>query len=289
MPKVSVIMPACNAQEFISEAISSILEQSFSDFELLIWDDGSTDSTASICDRWSSQDPRIGFFQSANRGISATLNALLDNASGEFIARMDSDDICYPNRLAVQLAYFKENSALGVLGSRIQLFGATTGCWHYRQTHQETEALALLGNTPLCHPSWMVRRELYTTCRYSSELDYMEDYHWLACILSETDSQMYATQEPLMKYRVHADNLSVQHAHTQAKLRKRVLSELWTRSGIEYSQNDIDVFCDALLTGKSSVASDIVRQSAERVLPQLNNLNPFTAGEVARRLHRHKQ
>ncbi|WP_218310831.1 glycosyltransferase family 2 protein [Alteromonas antoniana] len=288
MPQVSVIMPAYNAQAFISEAVSSVLAQSFRDFELLIWDDGSTDQTVSLCEKWAEEDSRVRVFVSANRGVAHTLNTLLNETSGEFIARMDSDDICYANRLAVQLDYFSNNKALGVLGSKVDLFGATTGCWHYRQTHKQTQALAMLGNTPLCHPSWMVRRDLYAAYRYSPDLEYMEDYGWLARILSETGWQMYATQESLMKYRVHADNVSIHHACKQAELRKRVLTSLWTHSGIIHSQADIDVFCDTLLTGKSYADPDALVESVERIAPQLEKLNSCTASEVASRLKRHQ-
>ena len=108
MPKVSVVMPAYNAEKYIREAIDSVLAQTFTDFEFIILDDGSTDATAAIIQSY--EDDRIRFCPNErNMGVAATLNRALKLAQGEYIARMDADDVSYKNRLEMQLDFIKKS------------------------------------------------------------------------------------------------------------------------------------------------------------------------------------
>src|SRR4051812_37828652 len=102
-PMVTILMPAYNASKYISEAISSVLQQSFSDFELLVIDDGSADETASIIRQFT--DPRIHYLHQHHQGIAYALNKGLREAKGRFIARFDADDVCMPSRLARQVNF----------------------------------------------------------------------------------------------------------------------------------------------------------------------------------------
>ena len=121
MPKISVIMPARNAEQYIREAIDSILGQTFADFEFLILDDGSTDATAEIVQ--CCRDERIRFCPNGrNMGVAATLNRGLALAGGEYIARMDADDISLPKRFEKQAAYLNAHRDVAVLGSDLELF-----------------------------------------------------------------------------------------------------------------------------------------------------------------------
>ena len=116
MPKISVIMPAYNAERYIREAIDSILRQTWSDFELIIIDDGSTDSTAAIIAGYT--DNRIRFCPNAqNMGVAATLNRGLELACGAYVARMDADDISLPERFAKQAAYLDAHPNVTVWNS----------------------------------------------------------------------------------------------------------------------------------------------------------------------------
>ena len=99
-PKVTVLMPAYNAERYIADAIRSVLEQTFTDFELLIVNDGSTDDTAKVIA--SFKDPRVMLLSQQNKGVSAALNLGLSHARAPYVARFDADDICYPDRLKIQ-------------------------------------------------------------------------------------------------------------------------------------------------------------------------------------------
>src|SRR5690349_16134151 len=96
---ISVLMPVYNGAAYIAEAVQSVLDQTFTDFQLIIVDDGSTDNTVRIISTF--YDPRIVVLQQPHAGIAAALNHGIENARGKYIARFDADDICYPNRLAI--------------------------------------------------------------------------------------------------------------------------------------------------------------------------------------------
>ena len=124
-PLVTILMPVHNGAEFLTEAIDSMLRQSLKDFEFLIVDDASTDSSASIVQGYS--DPRIRLIQSPERlKLSGALNLGLDQAQGRYIARMDADDISLPKRLERQVKFLEENPDIGLCGSWIRYFGALT-------------------------------------------------------------------------------------------------------------------------------------------------------------------
>jgi glycosyltransferase involved in cell wall biosynthesis len=116
-PRVSVLMTIYNSENYLAEAIESILAQTYSDFEFLIIDDASTDRSPQILTEFALRDPRIQHeILPKNRGIGANRNTLLQRAVGEYIAIMDSDDISIPERLALQIAYLDEHRECAVVG-----------------------------------------------------------------------------------------------------------------------------------------------------------------------------
>ena len=114
-PVISVLMPALNAEKYLTEAVQSVLLQSFTDFEFLICDDGSTDATARLLRNFAERDPRINYYSRPNRGFIFTLNELAAAARGEFFARMDADDASTPQRLENQLRFLENNPAVAAV------------------------------------------------------------------------------------------------------------------------------------------------------------------------------
>ena len=115
MPEISVLMSAYNAEKYIGEAIESVLSQTFTDFEFIIINDGSTDNTEEVVFQY--HDLRIKYYSLINQGISKSLNKGLNIAKGKYIAKLDADDVCYPNRFEIQHRYMEENPAYVVCGS----------------------------------------------------------------------------------------------------------------------------------------------------------------------------
>ncbi|MGI4789435.1 MAG: glycosyltransferase family 2 protein [Janthinobacterium lividum] len=174
-PRVTVLMPVYNAAAFLHEAIDSILSQTFTDFEFLIIDDGSTDNSAAIVRSYP--DPRIRFIQNErNLKLTATLNRGLDLARGDYIARMDADDISLPERLARQVAFLDTHPDVGIVGVWARAFGES----HFNIPHPadpERIRAKLLFDSALVHPSVLMRRSLLNahSLRYEP-LGHFEDY-----------------------------------------------------------------------------------------------------------------
>ena len=128
MPILSVLMPVYNVADFLDESISSILNQTFSDFEFFILDDSSTDTSLEIIRSYAKQDKRIKVLvNKENKGEAKSRNILLKNCKTEFAALMDADDISLKNRFQIQLDYLKKHPEVDILGAQLQLFWF----WHY--------------------------------------------------------------------------------------------------------------------------------------------------------------
>ena len=115
-PRVSVVMPVYNAEGFVEAAARSILDQTFTDLELIAVDDGSTDGSGAILDRLAAADPRLRIVRRPNTGVTGALNDGLAAARAPLIARMDADDVSAPTRLEKQLAYLDAHPDIGLLG-----------------------------------------------------------------------------------------------------------------------------------------------------------------------------
>ena len=116
IPAISVAMSVYNGEQFLAEAIDSVLAQTFRDFELLVLDDGSSDSTPTIIKAYAAKDARIRPIIRENRGLIASLNQLLDESRAPLVARMDTDDVCLPERFAQQIAFLNMHPDYGVVG-----------------------------------------------------------------------------------------------------------------------------------------------------------------------------
>ncbi len=221
-PKISVVMPAYNSGKYIAAAIESILAQTFGDFEFIIINDGSTDNTADVVRKYD--DARIVFVDNAeNRGLVAVLNQGLDMARGEYIARMDSDDISYPTRFARQIAYMDANPDCGVLGTAGQNFGADD---HVYYSPARVDMCELLRGVGFYHPSVMMRRDVLQkyNLRYDPACYLVEDHDLWARALMVT--QLHNIQEVLIKYRVHSSSVSVSNSTRQEENKKHVRERL---------------------------------------------------------------
>lgn len=194
-PRLTVLMSVYNGAPYLQESVESILRQSYRDFRFVVIDDGSTDESAAILTSY--RDPRVVFIPQENRGLAAALNRGLDEATGEFIARQDQDDISLPGRLAAQLRHMEEHPDVGLLGTRAQVVTADgSPKFVPRQaTHPTIVKWMLLFGNHLTHSSVMIRRRAienvgaYTT---DPERQPPEDYelwsriagHWEVANLS---------------------------------------------------------------------------------------------------------
>ena len=204
-PRVSVIMPVYNAARFLEEAVQSILCQKFSELELLIIDDGSTDESSTILDGIA--DDRVTVYRNErNHGIAATLNRGIAFARGEYIARMDADDISLPHRIEKQVAFLDSHPEISVVGVKCRLidaYGNDAGLWDSdSQTVSTSEICAMLPvSNCIAHPGIMIRKDVLTAFQYNTAHRHSQDYDlWLR--LSAAGHRLEKLDEVLLKYRV---------------------------------------------------------------------------------------
>jgi glycosyltransferase involved in cell wall biosynthesis len=199
-PKISVLMPVYNAGSFIKDSIQSLLNQTEKDFEILIVDDGCTDNTISKIGEFKDNRIRL-LVNEGNLGAAASMNKAISAASGQFLARMDADDLCVRQRFEVQLNVLNSNPTVDVIGSALKYFGASTHMERFPETHQGCKS-RLLFNVCFGHSSIMLRREVFEqpARRYDPALlQYSEDYDLYVRLV---DTYTFANlHKPLVRYR----------------------------------------------------------------------------------------
>jgi len=204
-PQVSVVLPVYNSERYLAAAVASILQQTFADFEVLAIDGGSSDRSLDILREFASRDPRVRVVKQEGKGLVGALNQGLAMARGEFLARMDADDIAHPERFARQVAFLRKNTAIAVVGSAMTLIDGDGR--RVRDIDYPVEpaavARALEDGSALAHPAVMMRREtVVRTGGYRPVLDFAEDYDlWLR--MSE-QAQLANLPDRLLSYRHHA-------------------------------------------------------------------------------------
>lgn len=230
-PLVSVLMPVYNGARYLREAVDSILDQTYLDFEFIIVDDGSVDDTAAILDSYD--DTRIVRLRNeTNLGIVPALNRGLSVVRGEYIARMDADDISLPQRLERQIAYMIAHPEVGVVGTWIRLVdvrGQVTGEWTFPVTHGLLRWMLCFGSC-LAHPSVMLRASVATSIGgYDESFANSEDRDlWLR---ASSITRLSNLPEILLLYRRHNDSVTArrrqqERRQTSARLSQRAISGL---------------------------------------------------------------
>lgn len=242
MPLISIILPVYNSEKYIYAAVQSMLDQTFTDFELIVINDASTDGTLDILRNFN--DPRIRLINNeTNLKVVKCLNRGIDLAKGEFIARMDADDISYPQRLEKQLAYLQSHPDIDLCATWVKVFGADDFI-HYPYEDHELIKTELLFLNIIRHPTIMFRRKPFIENKvYYNEL-YIncEDYGlWVELI----DRLKFATlQEVLLEYRIHEKNTSIPQSKNWNIIKRMnfmAYQVLLKRMGVEYSEDELEL------------------------------------------------
>jgi glycosyltransferase involved in cell wall biosynthesis len=218
IPQLSVVLPVYNAARFLRNALDSILDQDFSDFECVAINDGSTDESPSILEEYERRDVRLRVVHQPNLGLVDTLNRGIALSRAPLIARMDADDICLPGRFRTQMAYFRGRNDLGVLGGQIQLIdqgGQILRLVDYPAGGRELESFLCRGS-PVAHPAVVLRKAAVEQVGlYRRAYLHAEDYDlWLR--VHEAGYAIENVKFPLIGYRQHSGNVSVIHRRQQA-------------------------------------------------------------------------
>ena len=240
VPIVTVLMPVLNGTSHINEAIDSILNQSLRNFELLIIDDGSEDTTVKKIRSYN--DSRIHLILNhKNIGQSKTLNKGLDMARGKYIARMDQDDISMPNRLKKQVEFMEANSNVDVCGSWAKIAGDYDGVLEL-ETESEMIKMNLLTNKNLVHPAVMIRRRtlIINDLKYDPNFIVANDYDlWVRMFDYCTFANL---PEPLLEYRVHSDQSSKLIIEKNIHETNKVLQILLNKIGVQTNDSSLLIY-----------------------------------------------
>lgn len=202
LPVISVILPVYNGQDYLKAAIESVLSQSYRDFELIIIDDGSSDSSAAIIEKLS--DPRVRSFRQSNKGLPATLNRGISLARGKYIARQDQDDVCLPFRFEGQVNFLDANPNVGMVGTGAEIWVGNERTSRLLQHPADNESLkfGLLFDNHFVHSSIMIRRSVFDDVGcYAEDLSRQppEDYELWSRVMRKY--QLSNLPDVLMAYR----------------------------------------------------------------------------------------
>lgn len=233
---VSVVMSVHNDGPYVAHAVQSILDQTFRDFEFLIYDDGSTDDTPAILARF--QDPRLHIHRTPrNEGISSQVNRGLDAARGHYIARMDGDDLAEPGRFARQVAFMEENPRVGICGSQVLRFSekGTSHVWAFPLNHCDVQA-QLFFRGSFCNPSTILRREVLEAyhLRYDPTFPQAEDYLLWYRLLQVSEGANLP--EVLLRYRLSASQVTQARQEEKISCHKRLMQLMLRDLGFSGSQ-----------------------------------------------------
>jgi glycosyltransferase involved in cell wall biosynthesis len=241
MPLVTVLMPVYNGGCFLKQSIDSILCQTHRDFDLVIVDDGSTDVDTRRILQEALSDSRVRLLTHPERmGVARSLNQGLDLATGEFIARMDADDVSHPQRLEKQVEFMRRHPDVGLCGTAVECFGRVEGLRIINPVDPEEIKCRLLLSCPISHPTVMFRTASLQRyrLRYDEEFETGEDYElWIRCAMCFPIANLL---EPLLYYRIHFE----QDERNPARpvFLKKIIMALWNALDLSYSEEDVEGF-----------------------------------------------
>ena len=235
-PRVSVVLSVFNGEKFLKEALDSIVNQSFCEFEFIVIDDHSSDGTAGILDAYT--DRRIVRLRNdINRGPSYSFNRGLKIAQGEYVAKMDADDRSLPTRLAEQVAFLDLQESVGLVGAQVKLIdegGNILGEWQY-PTDPLLIHWALQFYNPICHPVVMYRRALVNQLGgYATNCRWAEDYDlWIRLSKKAEIAQLPLA---LLEYRLHGGQITQERfaemEKSAAAIVRQNINAFWNDPGI---------------------------------------------------------
>jgi glycosyl transferase family 2 len=214
-PTISAIMPVYNGEAFLAEAIDSILNQTFADFEFIIVDDGSTDKTPEILSGYACRDSRVRVYRQENKGVAHSVNLAASLATGRYIARMDSDDIALPTRFQLQFDFLESHPEVGVVGGAATVIAVDGRPLRLVQPPcSDSEIRAVINEWFTINATVMMRKEIVLAVSSRQQLRGAIDYDFLVRALERC--QFANLSEVVLQRRIHANQGSVKHLKKQA-------------------------------------------------------------------------
>ena len=241
VPLLSVIMPVYNAGDFVAQAIQSILDQTYGDFELIIINDGSTDKSKTVIK--SFDDGRIKYFENEkNSGIVFSRNRGLKLAKGEYVGMFDADDIAYPEKFKEQILFLEENKDFGMVGSWAKFIDEKgkrlPGSWKLKASPKMIPAIMLFKNYFL-QSAVLYRKECISKFSFRDGFDILEDY--LIWLEITRDYKAWNLQEYMVDYRIYGGGVTKKHSKEKLEKEKKVFWLQLMELGIDATGRELDL------------------------------------------------
>ncbi len=265
MKKISIVMPVYNGKEYIRESIESIISQTYPFWELIIVNDfGSNDGVVDIIKEYAQKDERIILVQNKKReGISESINIGLRLATGEYIARMDSDDISGPKRLETQLKYLEENTDIYLCGISPEYFGSKKLIWDL-----EKDPIQIKHNiffyTPCVHPTIMFRRVVLDTYKifYNKDFKATEDYDFFSRVVG-IGNITNIVDKSLFKYRYYSNNATNKNYNLGIVLYSKVMKNSFKKYlNLDFTDEEINLL-NPHISIKNTKGKDLIKKYLE--------------------------
>lgn len=263
LPLVSIILPAYNCEKYISEAVNSILQQVYDNFELIIVNDGSTDNTSSILASISDQRMKV-INNDGNKGLIYSLNRAIDESQGEYIARMDADDMATNDRIEKQVHWLLHHPNTAAVGTFIKIMhedSTEKGEWLLDRQTVSSDAIkkVMPKENCLAHPTMMMRADILKRYKYSASQKNIEDYDlWLRMLADGLVIEKIS--QPLLYYREHSTSVTSKYLRSQNPFlknyhcKKKFLSQRRTEKKWSHFESEVRkwMFRDRIMAfGKS--------------------------------------
>jgi len=281
---VSVLMPVYNAETYLREAIDSILNQTFSDFEFIIINDGSTDSSEAIIKSYT--DPRIRYYKNENNlKLIATLNKGLALAKGKYIVRMDADDISLPTRLEKQVAFMEKHPEVVACGTWVYSFGVEDCYIKYEAGHDDI-MFKMMYQCHFIHPSIIMRAHVVKsfTPQFDFRYAHAEDYDFFVRLGYR--HKLANIREVLLHYRTHEKSVSKEYKETQKLNSRIIIHQQFEHLGYPVSDQLIDDFTELNHHAYTKVKSTPlqVKQFLEHMLRANHHSHVFSKDFLEKKL-----
>lgn len=227
-PLVSVVMSVYNAQDYLNEAIESILNQSYENVEFIIVNDGSTDSSLNIIQSYMINDSRISLIDRKNKGLPFSLNEGINIAKGKYIARMDADDISLPTRIEEQVSFLDSHQNIGICGSWVEVFGGRTGFIKHPISHEEMK-MKMLFNVCFAHPTVMIRKDLFETKNIKYNVSYSNSQDYMLWSEIQSITCMANIPKILLRYRISEGSIGSLTDKSKSNARYNLIKPIYSK------------------------------------------------------------
>lgn len=233
-PLISVLLPVYNAEPFLARTLDSILYQTYDNFEIIAINDGSTDNSLRVLNEYAKSDDRIKVVDQENVGLVKTLNRAASLASGEFLARMDSDDLCLPRRFELQIAAFENHPEAVLCGGCFDVMNEDDEIIYHEAVPTKNDELkrALFVRNPIAHGSAMFKKSAFeATTGYSDECGPTEDYDLWTRLIKQGD--IIGVPATIFRWRINPGGITQSKADTMAQYMNKNLQKFMANNKLE--------------------------------------------------------